>query len=453
MFKQNEVALVNVWFTEPKTHKLIMDPKVICIIMGGGRGTRLYPLTQERCKPAVPIAGRYRLVDIPISNCLNSGYNKIFVLTQFNTASLHRHIQMSYKFDPFSGGFVDILSAEQTDKGEAWYQGTADAVRQNLHHFGSEDDDDIFVILSGDQLYRMDLREIIAHHQKVRADITVAATPVPHTEVSGLGVMRVLDDYSIAEFVEKPKDPDVVNSLLISDRLRKGLKRLKGSSEYCLASMGIYVFQGSVIRAALTDYPDQTDFGKEIIPNLLRKKALYSYIFDDYWEDIGTVRAFFEANLMLTDDTPEFNLFDDNTPIYTRARHLPPTSFVDCNVSRVLAANGCQIRGATLKRCLIGVRSVISEGTSLENVFMMGADNFDEQSRRTRLGTDIPLGIGRNCNIREAIIDKNARIGNNVILSPEGKPDKFEAEGIYIRDGVLCVMKNAIIPDGTVIAP
>ncbi len=430
-----------------------MEPKVICIIMGGGRGSRLYPLTKERCKPAVPIAGRYRLVDIPISNCLNSGFNKIFILSQFNTASLHRHIQMSYKFDPFNGGFVDILSAEQTNKGESWYQGTADAVRQNLHHFGSENDDDLFVILSGDQLYRMDLRDIIAHHQKVRADVTVAATPVPYTEVSGLGVMRVLDDYSIAEFVEKPKDPTVVNSLLISERLRRGLKRLKGGDGYCLASMGIYVFKGHVIREALSQYPDSTDFGKEIIPALLRKKALYSYIFDDYWEDIGTVRAFFEANLMLTDENPEFNLFDEKFPIYSRARHLPPTSFVNCSLDRVMTSTGCQMSGAILKRCLIGVRSMIGAGTKMENVFMMGADHFDDQQRRTRLGTEIAIGIGKNCNITNAIIDKNARIGNNVTLSPEGKPDQFEANGVYIRDGVLCVLKGAIIPDGTIIAP
>lgn len=430
-----------------------MDPQVICIIMGGGRGTRLYPLTQERCKPAVPIAGRYRLVDIPISNCLNSGYNKIFILTQFNTASLHRHIQMSYKFDAFSGGFVDILSAEQTDGSDRWYQGTADAVRQNLHHFGSERDDDIFVILSGDQLYRMDLEDIIEHHKRARADVTVAATPVPHTEVSGLGVMRVLDDYSIGEFVEKPKDPEVIKSLLVSDRLRKGLTRLKANNDYCLASMGIYVFNGRVIRESLAENPDATDFGKEIIPSMLRKKALYSYIFDSYWEDIGTVRAFFDANLMLTDEDPDFDFFDVENPIYTRARHLPPSSYVDSKLDRAVCANGSRIVGSHLKRCLIGVRSMINKGSRLENVFMMGADYFDEQSRRTRLGTDIPLGVGENCDIRNAIIDKNARIGKNVVLSPEGKPDKYEQDGVYIRDGVLVVLKGAIIPDGTVIAP
>lgn len=421
--------------------------------MGGGRGTRLYPLTQERCKPAVPIAGRYRLVDIPISNCINSGFNKIFLLTQFNTASLHRHVQMSYKFDPFSGGFVDILSAEQTTQGESWYQGTADAVRQNLHHFGSEHDDDIFVILSGDQLYRMDLRDIIAHHQRVRADVTVAATPVAHTEVSGFGVMRVLDDYSIAEFVEKPQDPEVIKTLLLSDKLRGSLTRIQEDTEYCLASMGIYVFHGRVIREALMKNPDQADFGKEIIPGMLGKKALHSYIFDDYWEDIGTVKAFFDANLMLADDKPDFDLFDDANPIYTRARHLPPSSIVDCTLDRTLNAGGCRLRGASLKRCLVGVRSMINKGTRLENVFMMGADYFDEEQRRERLGTTIPLGIGENCDIRNAIIDKNARIGNNVRLSPEGKPDKFEQDGVYVRDGVLVVLKGAIIPDGTVIAP
>ena len=430
-----------------------MDPQVICIIMGGGRGTRLYPLTKERCKPAVPIAGRYRLADIPISNCLGSGYNKIFVLTQFNTASLHRHIQMSYKFDPFGGGFVDILSAEQTEGGEGWYQGTADAVRQNLHHFGSEKDDDLFVILSGDQLFRMDLQNIIQHHREKAADITVSATPVPSEMVSSFGVMRVLDDHSIAEFVEKPQDPNIINNLLISKKLKQGLGRIDQEQDYCLASMGIYIFQGRVLREALMEKPEQTDFGKEIIPDLLGRKALYSYIFDDYWEDIGTVKAFYEANLMLTDDEPAFELFDEKRPIYSRARHLPPTTMVNCQTERSLQAGGSRIRGATLNRCLIGVRSVIREGTHMDHVFMMGADYFDNDERLHRANTDIPIGVGRNCKVEKAIIDKNARIGDNVTLSPEGKPDHFEQNGIYVRDGVLIVMKNAIVPNGTVIAP
>ena len=429
-----------------------MKPKVICIIMGGGRGTRLYPLTAERCKPAVPIAARYRLADIPISNCINSGYTRIFVLTQFNTASLHRHIQRSYQFDAFGGGFVEILSAEQTDSGEKWYQGTADAVRQNLHHFDARYEDDLFIILSGDQLYSMDLRKIIAHHNALSADVTVAATPVKSDRVEGYGVMRINDDYSIAEFVEKPKDPEVIAKLNISRKFRKNLRCSKDENEYCLASMGIYVFRGKVIYDALLN-SSHKDFGKEIIPGLLGSKSLYAYIFDDYWEDIGTVKAFFNANLMLADKNPEWDLYNNTSTVYSRARQLPPTKVIDSNVELAVLGEGCRLTGVTLQRCTIGIRSVIGEGTKLKNVYMMGADDYDSADERSRTGTDIALGIGKNCEIINAIIDKNVRIGNNVKLLPDGKPDNYNEKGIYVKDGVLIVLKNAIIPDGTVIAP
>ena len=285
---------------------------VICIIMGGGRGSRLNPLTKERCKPAVPLAGKYRLVDIPISNCLNSGLNQIFVLSQFNTASLHRHIQESYKFDPFGGGFVDILSAEQTDASSHWYQGTADAVRQNMHHFHGGDDD-LYVILSGDQLYRMDLQDLIREHDASGASVTVTAKPLPSTEAEGLGLMRVDDALNIQEFVEKPCDPEVIAGLSVGQNV---LQRMKspGDQPYCLASMGIYVFNASVLADALKT--DATDFGKEIIPSLLGKAQLNAYVFDDYWEDIGTVRAFFDASLRLTDPVPPFN-FLMKQPVFT----------------------------------------------------------------------------------------------------------------------------------------
>ena len=283
-----------------------MEKKVIAVIMGGGRGSRLHPLTKERCKPAVPLAGKYRLVDIPISNCLNSGVNKIYLLTQFNTASLHRHIQETYRFDPFGGGTVEILSAEQTEAGDNWYQGTADAVRQNLHHFTSTDYDHV-LILSGDQLYRMDFQKILSQHIESGADVTVSAIPVPVSQLEGLGLMRVKDNLEISEFVEKPTDPAVIDGLAISDSLEAQLQNSSSDEKRCLASMGIYVFNRRTMEEALKS--SATDFGKEVIPVLLNTKKLYSYIFEDYWEDIGTVKAFFEANLQLTDPVPHFNFF------------------------------------------------------------------------------------------------------------------------------------------------
>lgn len=425
-----------------------MKQKVICVIMGGGRGTRLNPLTQERCKPAVPLAGKYRLVDIPISNCLNSGYNKIYVLSQFNTASLHNHIQQSYQFDPFGGGHVEILSAEQTEHGENWYQGTADAVRQNLHHFGANDND-LFLILSGDQLYRMDFRKIIDHHNSVGADVTISAKAVDKNEVSGLGVMRVNDDYSIGEFVEKPSDQSVIDSLVISEQLRSGLKDESLSDEVCLASMGIYVFNAKVLFDALDT--ESTDFGKEIIPGLLGQKGLYSYTFDGYWEDIGTVGAFFEANLALTDIVPPFDFFDQDNPVYTRARYLAASKVNSCRLSQAILAGGCILDDSDVKRSVIGVRSVVGKGSQLENVVMMGSDYCEtaDDIARNRALNRPNMGIGQGCDIKNAIIDKNARIGNNVSLSPKGKPDMWEEGPLFVRDGVLMVMKGGVVPDGT----
>jgi glucose-1-phosphate adenylyltransferase len=422
-------------------------PSVLSIVMGGGRGTRLHPLTKHRAKPAVPLAGKYRLVDIPISNCLNSELNRIFVLTQFHTASLHRHIQNTYKFDPFGGGFVDILSAEQTEFAEAWYQGTADAVRHNLLHF-DDHDYDILVILSGDQLYRMDVRAVIDQHIESKADITLAAKAFPVSEVSGLGLMRVADNLDILEFVEKPTDPKVIESLAMSDRLQAQLKD-PGKEKHCLASMGIYVFTKEMLIKSLDN--EMTDFGKEIIPSLLGKATLKSFIFDDYWEDIGTVHSFFEANLQLTDPLPPFNFFAPRLPIYTHARYLPGSKINRCLMDRVVVCDGCIISDSKLERCVIGDRSTIEEGTHLTNVVMMGADQFEDISQmEMNRKKGIPhVGIGKNCRIQNAIIDKNARIGNNVVLSPEGKPDLFETNGVVVRDGVLVVLKNAILPDNT----
>ena len=428
---------------------MIESKRVLAVIMGGGRGTRLFPLTQERCKPAVPLAGKYRLVDIPISNCINSGYNRIFLLTQFLTASLHRHIQKSFQFDPFGAGFVDILSAEQTDKSSAWYEGTADAVRRNLVHFDSHDHE-LVLILSGDQLYRMDFRKIIAQHLATNADVTIAATPVPVSRVEGLGLMRVADDLAITEFVEKPKDPEVINGLAMSPALEQKLET-PSVEKRCLASMGIYVFSSEVLHRSLDN--SMKDFGKEVIPGLLGKARLFSHIFEGYWEDIGTVRAFFEANLALAQPLPLFNFFDRTAPIYTHARYLPASKINRCDIDHVVIGDGCLVTDSSLRRCIIGIRSILGENTHMEDVVMMGADYYqtEKEVRADRANGAIPIGIGRNCNIRHAIIDKNARIGDGVKLSPDGKSDGDYPHGVVIRDGILCVCKGATIPSGFVL--
>ncbi|MEM8866668.1 MAG: glucose-1-phosphate adenylyltransferase [Verrucomicrobiota bacterium] len=424
--------------------------KIICIIMGGGRGSRLSPLTRERCKPAVPLAGKYRLVDIPISNCLNSGMNQIYVLSQFNTASLHRHIQESYKFDPFGGGFVDILSAEQTEGSSDWYQGTADAVRQNMHHFGDMGDRDLYLILSGDQLFRMDLQDVVLEHDLSGADVTITAKPIALDEAEGLGLMRINDNLEITEFVEKPKDPKMIQGLSVGPSVRSKMKNA-GDRDYCLASMGIYVFNAKVLKDALDS--DTTDFGKEIIPSMLGKSKMCSYVFDDYWEDIGTVKAFFEANLRLTEPVPPFNFFDEEAIIYTHARFLPASKINSSQIERSVMANGCILTDATLRHTSLGVRSVVRDGSTLESVVMMGADRYETVEELGSDGNTGPqIGVGKNCLIKNAILDKNARIGNNVVLDPEGMPDNFGPDvDIAIRDGVLIVCKDVEVPDGTVI--
>ena len=424
-----------------------MRPRTICVVLGGGRGTRLYPLTKPRCKPAVPLAGKYRLADIPISNCLNSGLNEIYVLTQFNTASLHRHIQATYSFDPFGGGLVDILSAEQTEKGEKWYQGTADAVRQNLIHFNLTKKD-LVLILSGDQLYRMDFRNLIQHHKSMGAHATIAATPIHKSEVSGFGLIKVDDDYNISSFTEKPTDSKVIQEYMMSSKLRASIEGDQ-SEEACLASMGIYLFNADVLIEALNS--SDTDFGKEVIPGLLGKKTLKSYIFSGYWEDIGTVAAFFEANLKLTDEDSPFDFFDPFDRIFTRPRFLPSSLIKGAQINRAIISDGCIIQKSMIDRCVIGVRSKIGNNVDLSNVVMMGNDFYgDADIRRDTLPKGTPdLGVGDNCVIRNAIIDKNARIGHNVVLDPEGKPDGQYPHNITIRDGILIACKDAIVPSDT----
>ena len=421
--------------------------RVLSVIMGGGRGTRLYPLTKERCKPAVPLAGKYRLVDIPISNCINSGYNRIFLLTQFLTASLHRHLQKSFHFDAFSGGFVDILSAEQTEKSNAWYEGTADAVRRNLVHFAGHRHD-LILILSGDQLYRMDFGEIVKQHMASNADVTIAAIPFPVSKVEGLGLMRVSDDLSITEFAEKPKDPAVIDGLAMSPALEARLGTNNTGEKRCLASMGIYVFSREVLARALDN--NMKDFGKEVIPSLLGKAKLNSYIFEGYWEDIGTVKAFFDANLALAQPLPPFNFFDRTAPIYTHARYLPASKINRCDIDHVVIGDGCIVTDSRLRHCLIGIRSVLGENSDLQDVVMMGADFYQTEAEQAadRKSGRPTFGVGRNCKIRRTIIDKNARIGDNVSLSPDGKPDGEYPHGIVIRDGILCVVKGGIVPSG-----
>lgn len=424
--------------------------RVLAVIMGGGRGSRLSPLTLERCKPAVPLAGKYRLVDIPISNCINSQINRIFLLTQFNTESLHRHIQGAYRFDPFGGGFVDILSAEQTEKSLDWYQGTADAVRRNIIHFRKYPHD-LVLVLSGDALYRMDFREIIEQHLATGADVTISAKPYPLSGLEGLGLMRVADNLSIQQFVEKPKDPAVISSLALSPAIERMLKE-SSAEKRCLANMGIYVFNRSVLAEALEN--TMVDFGREVIPGLLGRKKLFAHFFEGYWEDIGTVKAFFEANLALAQPLPPFNFFDPVSPVYTRYEYLPATKLNKCRIDNVVVADGAIVTDSSIKHCLIGIRAHIGEGSDLEDVIVMGADYYETLEQiASHVARGKPnIGVGRNCYIRRAIIDKNARIGDGVRLCAAPNPDGTYAGGaVVIRDGVLVVPKGATIPPGTVV--
>lgn len=429
---------------------MTMQKRVLAVIMGGGRGTRLHPLTMERCKPAVPLAGKYRLVDIPISNCINSEINRIVLLTQFNTASLHRHIQDSYHFDAFGGGFVDILSAEQTEKSADWYQGTADAVRRNLIHTRNYDHD-LVLILSGDQLYKMDFRQIVESHLASHADVSIAAIPFPVSRVEGLGLMKVDDNLAITQFAEKPKDPAVIQSLTLSEKLEAKLQE-PCHEKRCLASMGIYVFNRAVLAEALDN--TMTDFGKEVIPSLLGRKRLQAHLFEGYWEDIGTVKAFFEANLALAQPLPPFNFFDPATPIYTRARYLPASKLNRCEIDHVVIGDGCILTNARLTHCVMGIRSYIRDGSALKDVVVMGSDVYETpaQLRENEAKGRPHIGIGRNCRIEGAIIDKNARIGDDCVLMGAGKLDGRYANGaVMVRDGVLIVPKGGIIPSGTVV--
>jgi len=418
--------------------------KSLAIIMGGGAGSRLFPLTKERAKPAVPLGGKYRLVDIPISNCLNSNIRRIFVLTQFNSASLHQHINASYKFDHFGNNFVEILAAQQTPEDSKWYQGTADAVRQNLRYF-LEKNYEYYVILSGDQLYRMDYRDVLQQHIETKADLTIATIPVMREPAKDFGIMQTDDQRRITRFVEKPKSDELLDSLTIPADLLAEIGCAPGQQLF-QASMGIYVFNRAVLEACLDN--EFEDFGKNIIPDAIQKYRVFAYIFQGYWEDIGTIRAFYDANLNLTDPSPEYSFYEAGSPIYSRPRFLPASVVIKATIDRAVIADGCLLEECTIERCVIGLRSVIKKGTVIRNTIMMGADLYDHEVRESK--NDIPsIGVGEGCVINGAIIDKNARIGDRVVITPDGKSHDFDGNGFYIRDGIVVVPKNSIIPDDT----
>jgi len=428
----------------------VKPQQVLSVILGGGMGTRLFPLTRQRAKPAVPLAGKYRLVDIPISNCINSELKRIYVLTQFNSASMHRHISQSYKFDQFSGGFVEILAAEQTFSDSTWYQGTADAVRKNLIHLVTQPADYV-LILSGDQLYRMDFRHILNQHATSGAELTIATTPVRRDAAGGLGIMQIEADRRIKRFVEKPKDPALLDSLRLDPGWYAQLG-INGQDELFLASMGIYVFNRDLL-VRLLESNSHTDFGKHIIPETIGRHRVYSYIFQGYWEDIGTIRSFFEANLDLASELPRFNFFDMTAPIFSRPRWLPGSKINGAAIDHAMVCDGCIINRAQISYSIIGIRSLVGAGSRISRTIMMGCDYYESrESILEHEARGLPkLGIGENARIENAIIDKNARIGNNVVISPAGKPENMDHELFYIRDGIVIVPKNGILPDNTVI--
>ncbi len=422
-------------------------PRVLAIILGGGKGTRLYPLTKERSKPAVPFGGKYRIVDIPISNCINSGYKKIYLLTQFNSASLHMHIVNSFNFDRFSGGFVELLAAEQTLEHSGWYEGTADAVRKNFIHFKSQKPTH-YIILSGDQLYRMDLKDFVDKHIASGADVSIAAIAVNRRDASGFGIMKTNKSHRITAFMEKPAKDLNIDEWKIPESARGNLPPEK---EY-LASMGIYVFNAATMEEMLDN--EYTDFGKEIIPMAIKTKKINSYIFDGYWEDIGTIRSFYDATLSLTDINPPFNFYNESQPIYAKMRNLPPSKINEALIKQSITSEGVVITKANINKCVIGIRTRIETGSELDGVITMGSDFYeDDATRQEKAEKGIPfMGIGKNCRIAKTIIDKNACIGDNCSINVSGTVYEDGDHGnFYCADGIIVIRKNAVIPSGTVI--
>ncbi|WP_219904994.1 glucose-1-phosphate adenylyltransferase [Arcticibacter pallidicorallinus] len=420
-----------------------MMSKVIAVILGGGQGTRLHPLTATRSKPAVPIAGKYRLVDIPISNCFNSGIDRIFVLTQFNSASLNKHIKNTYHFNVFSNGFVDILAAEQTPNNTGWYQGTADAVRQCLHHI-SPFEFEYVLILSGDQLYQMDFNDMIEKHAALKADISVATIPVTAKDASSFGIMKTDENFNITSFTEKPKTG-------LEDWTSEVGEDMRSQGRIFQASMGIYIFNKDIIYDTLTNDP-HTDFGKEIIPEAINKKKVVAYQYDGYWTDIGTIPSFFEANIGLTDDIPQFNLFDKKS-IFSRARMLPPSKIMGTTLEKTVISDGCIIDASRIERSVIGIRTRIGKGSTIECTYIMGSDYYQtlEQLEEARKNGTPIMGVGERCFINNAILDKNCRIGNDVRINGGPHLEDGDYEKYTVREGIVVIKKSAVIPNGTVI--
>ena len=416
------------------------NDKVLNIILGGGQGSRLYPLTEKRSKPAVPIAGKYRLVDIPISNCINCGLKRMYVLTQFNSASLNKHIKNTYHFSFFSHAFVDILAAEQTMTSGDWFQGTADAVRQSMHHFLNHDFEYI-LILSGDQLYQMDFNDMIKKHIESNADISIATQPVTAKEAPSFGILKSNADQEIVSFVEKPPLDQLEGwESDVSDEMKE-----KGR-DY-LASMGIYIFNRDLLIELMND-TSTVDFGKEIIPNSIHKRKVISYEYPGYWTDIGNIDSFFEANLGLTDDLPEFNLYDKEMRIYTRARMLPTSKITGSDLKNTVISEGCIIHAEKIERSIIGIRSRIGKSTVITNTYMMGSDFYETLEEVENKKIDIFMGVGENCYINNAIIDKNCRIGDNVQINGGSHLENQETENYIVKDGIIVIKKGAVIPKG-----
>ncbi len=416
--------------------------RTIAIILGGGQGTRLYPLTEFRSKPAVPLAGKYRLIDVPISNCLHSGINGIFVLTQFNSESLNRHITSAYRFDSFHNAFVDIIAAEQTVTSKDWFQGTADAVRKSLPHFNKLDVDHI-LILSGDQIYKMNYRKMLKSHVDAGADLTISVIPVREEEVSSFGIMK-LKDNKIIDFVEKPKDPKIIKDFNSAEVVKKAFKNANQSKQYC-ASMGIYIFSRNALLEALDN--DFADFGHQIIPHTIKTKKVNGYLFNGYWEDVGTIKSYLKANLDFTRFKPQFDFY--NKQLYTNSRFLPPTKMSNCRLKNVMMADGCVIGNSKISKSIVGIRSIIGKNTIIENTIILGADYY--ANRSSGHDSNNKFGIGDNTIIENAIIDKNAYIGNNCKLINTSKLQEFDGGNYFIRDGIIVVPKHAVIPDNTII--
>ncbi|QXP65680.1 glucose-1-phosphate adenylyltransferase [Polaribacter sp. AHE13PA] len=418
----------------------MINEKVLGIILGGGQGSRLYPLTKDRSKPAVPIAGKYRLVDIPISNCINSDIKRMYVLTQFNSASLNRHIKNTYHFSFFSSAFVDVLAAEQTIKSDKWFQGTADAVRQSMQHFLANDFE-YALILSGDQLYQMDFNDMIKKHEDSGAEISIATYPVEAKDATSFGLLKTNEENIITSFIEKPA------AELLPDWTSDVGNQMKAQGRDYLASMGIYIFNRDLLIELMSN-PDTNDFGKEIIPQAIDKHKTFSYQYEGYWEDIGTIESFFEANLGLTDDVPQFNLYDEKG-IYTRPRILPTSKIAGSILNKVVIGDGCLIHAEKIERSVIGIRSRIGKNSLISNTYMMGNDSYETLDEVSENNIDIMMGIGDRCYIHNCIVDKNCRIGDDVRINGGKHIKDVETDTYMVKDGIVVIKKDAIIPKGT----